>query len=254
MTPSLLRSHCHKRAFPWGSLTVPVSSTGSVVHVDEGLDVRLLIEGAVFRSATTLIVADEVTECPCPSETVTVRVYCTFDVVYVWAPGLPVAVVPSPKFQAYVRTSRTFASDANAAKLWFVFTWTACDWSGARTGATLAMTGTIVEDVAVAIAVLLTGGTTSYGPAAGYAQVGAATSPPWSSLLKMPSLSTPVPPGSEPPTVLVPSADTWPASKSQRYRRAPPCGSIAAAENCTGWLTTPSKVGNVNCGGLTSTG
>ena len=31
-----------------------------------------------------------------------------------------------------------------------MFTCTASDWSGARTGARLAMTGTIVEDVAVA--------------------------------------------------------------------------------------------------------
>ena len=108
ITPSLLKSHCHRRALPWGSLTVPVRSTGSVVHVDEGLDVRLLIEGAVFRSATTLIDADEETECPWPSETVTESVYTTFEVVYVWVPGLPVPVVPSPKFQAYVSTSRVF--------------------------------------------------------------------------------------------------------------------------------------------------
>src|SRR3989442_3992064 len=108
MTPSLLKSHCHKRAFPWGSLTVPVSSTGSVVHVDEGLDVRLFIEGAVFRSATPLIDAVDVTEGPCPLKTDTVSLYCTFHVVLVWAPGLPVAVFRSPKFQAYVSTSRTF--------------------------------------------------------------------------------------------------------------------------------------------------
>jgi hypothetical protein len=156
MIPSLLKSHCHSRGFPWGSLTVPVSSTGNVVHVDEGLEVRLLIEGAVFRSATTLIAADEVTECPCPSETVTLRVYVTPDVVYVWVPGLPVPVVPSPKSQAYVRTSRTFASDANAAKLCGVLTWTACAWRGESTGATLATTGTIVDDVAVAPAEFLT--------------------------------------------------------------------------------------------------
>src|SRR6266581_3103358 len=103
--PSLLKSHCHRRALPCGSLTLPVICTGSVVQVDEGLDVRPLIEGAVFRSATTLIVADEETECPWPSETVTLRMYCTFDVVYVWVPGLPVAVAPSPKSQAYVKTS-----------------------------------------------------------------------------------------------------------------------------------------------------
>src|SRR2546426_12532116 len=97
MTPSLLKSHCHKRAFPWGSLTVTVSSTGSVVHGDEGLDVRLLIEGAVFRSATTLIVADEVTEGPGPSATVTVGVYCRFEVAYVVPPRQPDTVVPCPK-------------------------------------------------------------------------------------------------------------------------------------------------------------
>src|SRR5438132_966006 len=104
--PSLLKSHCHRRALPCGSLTLPVICTGSVVQVDEGLDVRTLIEGAVFRSATTLIVADEGTECPWPSETVTLRVYCTFDVVYVWVPGLPVAVAPSPKSHAYVIGSK----------------------------------------------------------------------------------------------------------------------------------------------------
>src|SRR2546426_9842763 len=64
----------------------------------------------------------------------------------------------------------------------------------------------------------LTRRTTSYVPAAPDVQVGAATFPAWSSLLKMPTLFTPLPPAAEPPTVLVPSADTWPPSQAPRYR------------------------------------
>ena len=84
---------------PCGSETPAVSVTGCVVYVDEGLDVRLLMDGAVFRSGTTLSVVLDETEWPWPSETVTWSVTCTFEVVYVCVTGFPLPVgEPSPKF------------------------------------------------------------------------------------------------------------------------------------------------------------